>query len=429
MNPTIVTPLLEHGGKAIACAAGVSHSLVVVMTEERRLAKAHSYDLGDSTAANKQHSHHQHSSRQPTESIVHHQLYGFGRNDFTKIGLVSPKLAKSGSQDEMECVLLPRRVALRCKVRPDLETHNNTNNNETPPQGIFAIAASVEHSAALVRRASGDVELYTWGNAMKGALGLPQAMAGLDGLAGQVNMSSTLRVVPVPSFVAKLSKTSNPDARSTSLLLLDEGEHPVHVALGPHCSFVVTSMGRCFSFGMSEDGMLGLGEGMMEASQPSEICLPLESRAEAITSIGAGASHVVASTGSGNVYAWGCKMYAGLGGKNNDNNGIAWYPRRVLLDKETVEIQGRKKQQPHIVQACAGYDCSVYVADSGQVLSCGKNSGRLGLGELKDDVTTPKPLYGGFRLWQRRRREPLVVGPTDASLRKGPALTRGITLS
>lgn len=118
-TPTIVTPLLEHGGKAIACAAGVSHSLVVVVTEARRLIKSrsmnHMYNYDDANTS---------------EPVVHHQMYGFGRNDFMKIGLVSPRLAKPGSQDEMECVVLPRRVALRCKVRHDYDS-------DTLPQGIL----------------------------------------------------------------------------------------------------------------------------------------------------------------------------------------------------------------------------------------------------------------------------------------------------
>ena len=146
MTPTIVTPLIEHGGKAIACAAGVSHSIVAVMTEERRLVRS-PHHLSQT----------QPSRYQATESIVHHQLYGFGRNDFMKIGLVSPRVGKGiHGNDEMETVKLPRRVALRCRV-----PHQIDNGSNAPPSGIFAIAASEEHSAALVHRSSGAVELYT----------------------------------------------------------------------------------------------------------------------------------------------------------------------------------------------------------------------------------------------------------------------------
>lgn len=479
MTPTIVTPLVEHGGKAIACAAGVNHSLVVVKTEERRLVRSRSLEPAPAVLGNNSQHQYQQYQRQreddcyssagpyaSNETVVHHQLYGFGRNDFMKIGLMSPKRTKTGgggpSDDEREGVVLPRRVALRCRVQSEGSYYASS------PQGIFAIAASAEHSAALVRRVSGDVELYTWGNAMKGALGLPQSLEVLDGGSGlatptdRVGTSSSLAVsvVPVPSFVASLSRTYQPEARSASMLLWDEEEHPVNLSLGRHCSFVTTSLGRCFSFGMSEEGMLGLGEGISEAPQPSEICLPRESRGEVIRSISAGALHVVASTKSGRVYAWGCRSHTGLGGRAkacsggysfgdgntrtmintmasdeqvevDDGTSIAWSPEPVAIgpdpDAENAtetSLSSFSADQPpsptRIIQACAGYDSTVYVADSGHVLSCGKSSGRLGLGELpksEHTVGDPRPLLGGLRLWQRRQ------------LKKKPILTRGATVS
>jgi alpha-tubulin suppressor-like RCC1 family protein len=415
MAPTIVTPLIENGGKTIACAAGVNHSLVVVMTEEQRLVKSRSFEHGTTGTARSKAGVSGESVSPSTESIVYHQMYGFGRNDYMKIGLVSSTIPEEGVNEGTACVALPHRVALRCRIKAD-------GNRFSQPQGIFDIAASVDHSAALVRRASGDVELYTWGNASHGALGLPHPIVGLD-LRNDEN--SEVQAVPVPSFVAAISCSSNPAARSASLLLDDEGEYPVGLSLGRRCSFVVTSIGRCFSFGMCEEGMLGLGEGIAEAQKPTEISFPEESRNEKVVSVSAGTSHVVALTRSGNTFAWGHKEFTGLvssprNSSSDESMHIAWSPERLELQDQQQGSNG----PTCIVQACAGYDNSILVADTGRVYSCGRNSGRLGLGELTADVVrTPKPLFGGLRLWQQRQQEPPV------RRKPPPTLKRGLTLS
>ena len=400
-TPTIVTPLVENGGKAFTCAAGVTHSLVVVVTEERRLLKS------DSSIS--------------SESVVYHQLYGFGRNDFMKIGLVSPKLAKPGSEDEMENVLLPRRASLRCKVRPG---------SGDAPAGVFSVQASIEHSAALVRRGSGDVELYTWGNAMKGALGLPNNTTPKSPDQGK---PFAIRVVPVPSFVAALSRTSNAQAKSSCVLLRDE--FPTAVSLGPRCSFVTTSEGRCFSFGESQDGMLGLGKRVRECPTPSEIALSIDARNEFILQVRAGANSVVATTRSGKVLAWGSKQYVGLGGGDDavaasesaetdakQPDPVQWSPKLVQVcndDEERTAAHGR------IVLAVAGFDNAVFVTESGRVLSCGKASGRLGVGEVRDDVVTPQHMFGGLSLWQTQHpqiQKPPPPPRRQQELRRGKSV-------
>jgi alpha-tubulin suppressor-like RCC1 family protein len=224
--------------------------------------------------------------------------------------------------------------------------------------------------------------------------------------------------------VGAISSSLNPAARSVSLLLDDEGEYPVGLSLGQRCSFVVTSIGRCFSFGMSEEGMLGLGEGIAEAHTPTEISLPEGSRSEKVVSVSAGASHVIALTRSGNTLAWGHKEFAGLvsspiTSSADESMHAAWSPERLELQERQQGSNG----STCIVQACAGYDNSILVAETGRVYSCGRNSGRLGLGELTADmVGVPKPLFGGLRLWQQRQQEPPV------RRKPPPTLKRGLTL-
>jgi len=456
MTPTIVTPLVENGGKAVACAAGVNHSLVVVETQERRLLKSSRSFDGLFTP------HDDNDEDNPnngTNHLVHHQVYGFGRNDFMKIGLVRPKLVSktkaaeaspSSAEDEMESVVLPRRVALHAtfhKSNYSAKKHENSGlEKNRHRQGVFAVAAGAEHSGALLRKPNGDVELYTWGNAAHGALGLPphpvvsnhrkqqqqqKPGSGLDNddgdnkdTGGGVGIAA---IVPVPSFVASLSRTSN---RVVSLLSDDDGEYPINLSLSRSCSFVVTSVGRCFAFGTSEDGMLGLGPEVMERHQPTEILMPADARDESIRSVSAGASHVVIGTQSGNVYAWGVGWNAGITGgvvpvpppaitttatQSKQEKEvpapplppIEWSPKRLKMPFEQQICSGTP-QPAFIVQSCAGLDCTLLISQSGQVYSTGQSSGRLGLGELpttEQVVKVPRPLFGGLHLWKRNENE------------------------
>ncbi|GAX26594.1 hypothetical protein FisN_21Lh059 [Fistulifera solaris] len=410
-GPTIVTPLVENGGKAIACAAGVNHSLVVVATEVRRLIKSQP----NKTPTRRR-------EEGSTESEVHHQLYGFGRNDYMKIGLVSPKLSKSGSEDEMENVILPRRVALRCQISHE---HSTSPDNSDPPHGIFSIQASAEHSAALVRRESGDVELYTWGNATHGALGILQASTDQRKHVVESTSPSPVRVVPVPSFVAALSRSSNKHAKTSSMLAA--GEYPTQIALGRACSFVTTSNGRCFSFGVSDEGMLGLGKDYPEAFQPTEIAFPSNPEREHLVKVSVGAHHVHATTKKGNVYSWGRISFSRL--PTEATNMFQWSPCQLSFPKHPDENKtGQKDKAPDpIVEAVAGFDCSVFVTGTGEVLSCGKASGRLCQGDLSKDVHSPRPVYGGLRLFNTPRSKTSKDAKQVGNKRK-PMLRRGLTV-
>lgn len=459
-TPTIITPLLENGGKAITCAAGESHSLVVVQTEGRRVLKSQlrrsslrhlrdedtdqqvTFDLNrvisSPTPLNAENEDGDNSSSSrsatPSETVLHHQLYGFGRNNFAKIGLVHPKRTKSDSGDEMDDVLLPRRVALHCTVWPERDELDES----SPSCGIFSVAASSEHSAALVRRATGDIELYTWGNGAYGALGvtIPQNNPERDNSNPRKQKSMSSKTVPIPTLVQKLSYSTKYEQPFPSLLLKQKKEYPIGVSLAPYCSFVVTSEGRCLSFGISLDGMLGQGSGIRESFDPTEIKFSKGSERISVTSISAGSNHVVALTKTGIVYAWGSNNDARLGVETSsiDDDNIQWFPKRLDITSlstksEKIENYDSKSSilgvgDRHIVQACAGCDCTFLVCKSGKVLSCGKMSGRLGLGELSANAKTPRPLFGGLQLWHRCSENMNSI-PTDKKRRD---LKRGETL-
>jgi len=390
-TPIIVTPLLENGGKAVACAAGVNHSLVVVRTEGRRVGRLQSGSLspispGGAIAINRVTSSPSRliSDKMQTDDDVEtieravyiHQLYGFGKNDYMKLGLLNPP--QTGVHDED--VLLPKRVALQCQVWPDADGG-----------GIFSVAAGEFHSAALVHQPTGAVELYTWGDATHGALGLPPVES------DERNPVLAPRILAKPYRVETLSYhpsysrrgKGQPPLNKKSLLssvdrsvLVTTGsrpEVPLQVALGRHSTFVVTTNGRCFSFGNCMFGLLGHGKRQTSVNGPTSIIFPPKKNGEnppSIKSVSIGAKHALATCEEGQVYRWGTDAVSGE---------ADWHP-------QVVDCSG-------VVKACAGFDSSIVVKHDGKTLSFGKGSGRLGIGEGHIDQQKPIPLFGGLHLW------------------------------
>lgn len=454
-TPTLITPLLENGGKAINCAAGVDHSLVVVVTEGRRLQRLQTKPgvaYSDHGAAYHKDNHH--NTANDEDSVRHHQLYGFGSNDYMKIGLVRARLADDGSEGDGEDILLPRRVALHCTVWPqkddDDDAFDNTTSNHfkeegsLPPQGIFDIAASKEHSAALVRRATGDIEVYMWGNATLGALGLPVSKDPVehpDGGSVPRRTSNANNIFPLPTVLEGLS--FRPQRADSPL------GFPRQVALGSHSSFVVMSSGRCMSFGFSAEGMLGHGLGLTHTMDVKEILFPPEVAGEnGIVSINVGAYHVIALTAKGDAYSWGINLDDRFGygtsdfvkiASNPDNPAavpatsntsgkedlfvVEWMPQKIDLSR-SAGTGSRGGDAVHCVVACAGYDSSMLVTRSGEVYSFGKRSGRLGKGEVGHDVRVPEPLHGGLRLFHNRKVEKPGEVSISSAGRTKPLLKR-----
>ena len=443
-TPTLITPLLENGGKAIHCAAGVDHSLVVVSTEGRRLQKlqtnpgvAHSDHCVESfrvpnspikTCLGGKHKLGNDKQRVvddrlhfPEKSVQYHQVYAFGRNNFMKLGLVRPHLNDQNTKGEnAKDVVLPRRVGLHCTVWPQ---EGNFTDVSLPSQGVFDIAASAEHSSALVRRATGDIEVYMWGNASLGALGISLNLKSQE-IRGEIARKpsfKTKNITSLPTIVESLCHRRNVNPQSP---------FPTQVSLGPYCSFVVMSNGKCMSCGFSAEGMLGQGYNKTYSAEPSEVFLTqLDGdcgHSNRIVSVSAGAFHALALTDDGNVYSWGINSNERLGLGTFDYSSLApsisarkenlvvieWVPQRIDVGGKKKDTTNSSYNNPkkvttrnRVTLACAGYDSSLIVTESGQVLSFGKRSGRLGQGEISSNVSTPQPLYGGLHLFHQRCKE------------------------
>ena len=110
-EPTMVTAFLENGGKAVAVAAGVDYSLVVIRTDLDRIQKLlrkqqkqqQQRQYQQQRQQNEQPHDHQSSSGSITSftsstgssnsmltHVGHHQMYAFGNNEWDKLGLINP---------------------------------------------------------------------------------------------------------------------------------------------------------------------------------------------------------------------------------------------------------------------------------------------------------------------------------------------------
>lgn len=254
--PSIITPLLENGGKSINCAAGIDYSLVVVKTEGARIASWKQQARQILNCSGEQ------SPNRAHDRNAHHQMYGFGNNNNRKLGLLDPIVPQcnswssicNGSPRHDQCsgslarrslealspsslgsladdstdeasetdsyfVFLPRRVALYCKVIPQKLFTASMTSSVLPPFGIFSVAASSNDSAALVRRPSGAIELYTWGREGDGALALVESAAHTS---KRNHCSPTLSGEEAMSFPEPENKAFQNSVRSLSAFMTSE---------------------------------------------------------------------------------------------------------------------------------------------------------------------------------------------------------------
>jgi len=493
--PSIVTPLLENGGKTVNCAAGVDYSLVVVRIEGSRLAHRRYNNESPSSSP---------GNNSPNDCNIHHQMYGFGNNEHMKLGLLDPDgngrrrdnnvggnfttprrsrvenadldspasaslsccfstpesfaTLGSGIEDndhtQANYVFLPRRVALHCRVisRKGINPVMKQSQTDLPLEyGIFNVAASSDHSAALVRRPSGAVELYSWGRGdalrqpayLEDDIPSPRRWECVPVLKPQKKKMQNGLTIVTPTLVTTLSSLhesqasvksgapprfhsprkesrqrspgkplSNSENRDETKSLLNPTEYLVNVALGPSCTHVVTSSGRWFAFGSSDDGLLGLGADTTTSHVPTEVKL---AGSETIQSISIGEKHAVAVSSQGHAYMWGrCQHDIA-----EDNEPVSSPQPISFADKmptktKTLEdalirhigldassrTNNASGDADGVVYAHAGRDLSVFVLESGSVLTCGKKSGRLGQGDVSMDVNSPRQMFGGLQLWR-----------------------------
>lgn len=137
--------------------------------------------------------------------------------------------------------------------------------------------------------------------------------------------------------------------------------------IGSAHNIAIEEDGKCYSWGKCHYGQLGHGE----MDQNELIPRPVGAlSAVKVVSVGAGDSHVLATTDAGELYTWGVGFYGCLG--HGDETSLA-------VPKLVEKLQGER-----IVSATGGAFHSLVTNDRGHVFVFGRNHfGQLGLKALE----------------------------------------------
>jgi len=163
-----------------------------------------------------------------------------------------------------------------------------------------------------------------------------------------------------------------------------EDQKIVQVACGSNHSFALTQSGKVISWGLNNEGQLGLGDteshespGVIESLSGLGVC-----------QIAGGDSHSMALTDSGSVYTWGEGLYGKLG------HGEIYSPhsakRQCSTPKKVDGMEGRGTRQI----SCGGQHC-LAVTVRGKLFTWGQAGHFLGLGNEDDDAFSPSLVRGG----------------------------------
>jgi regulator of chromosome condensation len=148
------------------------------------------------------------------------------------------------------------------------------------------------------------------------------------------------------------------------------------VAAGANHLLVLTTHGNIYSWGAGEQGQLGrkvLERRKIHGTVPEKITLGTRSRKAVM--VAAGVYHSFAVDDAGDVWAWGLNSMGQAGtGYDSEDDIIVQLPQKVIgLSKTDLK-------NDHIIAIAGGEHHSLFLTSSGQVYACGRsNAGQLGL--------------------------------------------------
>ena len=231
-------------------------------------------------------------------------------------------------------------------------------------QGVVVtkVTCSLHHSLAL----SSEGDLYSWGSAANGLLGLPAEHVAKLPTDPATNAPYSSRPTKVQGFDGPLTKNRVRD-----------------MACGDTFNVACDQGGLSYSWGSAWAGCLGIGDTKVErTSKIVATATPVEAlRGQNIVQLAAGLSHVLALADSCNVWTWGSAEFGklGLGDVSQlptDNEGLIHAPVPMHLED---------LHRKHVVQLAAGVTHSLAVTRDGVVYSWGSSEfGKLGHGPLPD---------------------------------------------
>mmetsp|Transcript_80705 Transcript_80705/g.130798 ORF Transcript_80705/g.130798 Transcript_80705/m.130798 type:complete len:902 (-) Transcript_80705:41-2746(-) len=231
-------------------------------------------------------------------------------------------------------------------------------------QGITVtkVACSMHHTLAL----SIDGDLYAWGKAAKGLLGVTaETLAALPINSCTDSSPYAPRPIKLEGFNGPLTKYQVRD-----------------MACGPTFNVACCAGGLSYSWGSAWAGCLGIGEAARGHTTivPTPTCIEAL-RGQKLAQVACGTSHVLALTDTCNVWAWGSAEFGklGLGDVSRlptDSDGLIHAPLPMHLE----DLHCRR-----IIQVAAGHTHSLAVTRDGLVFSWGSSQyGKLGHGPVPD---------------------------------------------
>ncbi len=177
--------------------------------------------------------------------------------------------------------------------------------------------------------------------------------------------------------------TTNPNPTPTLVGLPGAIGTVTQVAAGANHSLALTSSGQLYAFGYNFSGELGIATNSGTPNpNPTPTLVALPGQSGTVTQIAAGATHSLAVTSSGQLYAFGDNRYGQLGSAaNNGTNNPNPTPTLVALPGQIGAV----------AQIAAGGTHSLALTSSGQLYAFGRNIyGELG-SAANNGTNNPNP--------------------------------------
>jgi alpha-tubulin suppressor-like RCC1 family protein len=195
------------------------------------------------------------------------------------------------------------------------------------------------------------------------------------------------------NFYGQLGSATNNGKESANptpaALALPGASGPVsQIAAGETHSLALTSTGQLYAFGSNEFGQLGNpANSGTEQANPTPLAVALPGASGPVVQIAAGASHSLALTSTGQLYAFGSNRFGQLG------NAFA---SGTLNPTPTPTLVSLPDASGPIVQIAAGGSHSLALTSTGQLYAFGRNDfGQLG-GEGGKTTPNPTPVLVGM---------------------------------
>ena len=195
-------------------------------------------------------------------------------------------------------------------------------------------------------------------------------------------------------------------------------EKVTSLAAGANHIVACTTHGNIYTFGASEQGQLGrkiLERRKIRGTQPAKISLATRSRKG--VDVGAGSFHSFAIDNRGDVWAWGLNNWG--------QTGTGWSSPQstVILQPKKVEaLSAENLGSDRVVQVAGGEHHSLFLTREGKVYACGRmDGGQLGLEDDNSAVVDWKLEY------EKNFKEPLPQFLPEPTLVTFPDMDDPIT--